>query len=257
VQTFISVIFNVKKILLLTLFTVLISKSAILCGQTNNISTFENLTFSIHYESIKPIEVHKAILYYSALKNKPKKDSLVVNIGISDQLTDTIVVKTKWKFPLFVKLKLECTDINLKSNEFYYYPGIKQWSVLVSDTSLKVQSKRVQNFSNPYKPLVGIVLLIQSVVEMILALIMSQMIGWSRTIWVMVLTANIASFPIYLIGFSHIWMRELVVLASKAFVMSVIGYRKIKFYKIVIFAVILSIVSFGFKEILFIIMRIL
>ena len=158
---------------------------------------------------------------------------------------------------MYIKLKLECSDLNRLSNEFYYYPGIKYWNVMVYDSTLKIKSKKIQNFSNPDKPVIGLILVIQTAIEMIMAFLMSQLIGWSRAIWIMVLTANIASFPIYIVSFNHIWLREILVLLTKTFVMSIIGYRKINVYKIILFAIILSFVSFGLKEILFIVMRII
>ncbi len=220
-------------------------------------SGFNNtLKFSLNYKTIKSVEIHKAVFYFSTLKNYYKKDSLVCKFSSPDAFLDTIYIKPKWNFPLYLKLKLECTDINRTSNEFYFYPGSNLFGIMVYDSTLNVKSRKEQSFSHPYKPVIGLILVIQTAIEMVMALMMTQLIGWSRTIWIMVLTANIASFPIYLVSFSHIWLREILVLLTKTFVMSVIGYRKINVYKIILFAVILSFVSFGLKEILFVVMRI-
>jgi len=219
--------------------------------------TAEKLEFSVTYKSINPVEIHKAVFYFSSLRHSVKQDSIICLFHSNDLFVDTFSCQTKWRFPVYVRIRFECTDGNRMSNEFYYYPGIRFWNIMVFDTTLKVQSKNVLNFSHPYKPLVGLILLIQTVVELIIAIMMSLMIGWSRAVWVMVLAANIATFPIYVLTFKHLWIRELLVLLIKTFVMSVIGYRRIHFYKIVLFAITLSFVSFGLKEILFIIMRIM
>ena len=246
-----------KKIFILSIYIILLNNPYIVSGQNNNSDLQGKLKFSLNYQSLRPVDIHKAVFYFSKLKNSAKKDSLVTDFVSPDALLDTIFIQPKWNFPMYIKLKLECTDLNRFSNEFYYYPGIKYWNVMVYDSTLKVKSKKNQSFSNPYKPVIGLILVIQTAIEMIMALMMSQLIGWSRTVWVMVLTANIASFPIYVVNFSHIWLREILVLITKTFVMSIIGYRKIHIYKIILFAVILSFVSFGLKEILFIVMRII
>ena len=248
--------FRIKyNILLLLIIFLLLSNITI--GQNKLSQVPVKLKFSINYKSINPIEIHKAIFYYSTLKNYKKKDSIICTISSPENLLDTIYLETKWNFPLYIQLKLECTDFHRYSNQFYYYPGNKLWNITVYDSTIIVKSKKEVTFSNPYKPVIGFILVIQTAIELIMALMMSQLIGWPKTIWVMVLTANIASFPIYIVSFSHIWLREILVLLTKTFVMSVIGYRKINFYKIIIFAVILSFVSFGLKEILFIVMRII
>lgn len=249
--------FKVRTKLLLSYLCVFICQPLLISGQTYHLEPQDKLKFSLYYKSIKPVEIHKAIFYFSNQKHNPKKDSLVCTYSSNDLFIDTIVIQPRWKFPVYGILKLECNDLDRKSNEFYYFPGMINWLVDINDTTLLVQSIKVQNFSNPYKPLVGLILIIQTVLEMVLAFMMSQMIGWSRAILVMVLTANIASFPIYMLTFNHIWIREIIVLLIKTFVMSVIGFRKIHLYKIVIFSIILSFISFGLKEILFILMRII
>lgn len=215
------------------------------------------LSFIINYKTLKPISIKRSVLYYSNTKNNLKSDSLVIYEGTSLIVTDTFNVKNVWKFPLFMSLKFECGDIKRVSNEFYYYPGNNTWEVSVGDAALNVTLYNFRSFTNPNKSSVGLVLLFQAIIEVLLALMMSRMIGWSRAIIIMVLAANIATFPLYQLNFPTVYMREFIVFGVKALVMVLIGFKKIKVYKIVLFGVILSIISLGFKEILFVLLRII
>ena len=220
-----------------------------------NISYDKSFNFIINYKTIRPINIKNVTLYYGFTKKNVLNDSVISHINSGNKFNDTIHIANPSKFPLFLKIKIECTDFIRISNEFYYFPGQNTWEVFVNDLDIQVQSHNIRSFNNPNKLYIALVLLLQTLLEVLIAFMMSKMIGWSRTIMIMVLVANVATLPLYLIDISSTYSRELVVFGVKVFVMSLIGIRKIHIYKIIFFVIILSFISFGLKEILFIILR--
>jgi hypothetical protein len=142
------------------------------------------------------------------------------------------------------------------SSTFQYSTQQKAWEVEVKDSTIKVQPKASDN-TDSQKSLKGIVLIVQAAFEMVLALLIGRALGWPPLIIFMVLVANIAAFPIYLISIQRIIFKEILVFFVKGLVMWLVGMRKLAFYKIVILAIVLYVLSYGLKTMLFFIAQIL
>lgn len=202
-------------------------------------------------ETHKPLELRKAIIYYSASRFLFQKDSLCFNFSTINSNIDTIFFNGLWKYPVYLKLNLIFTDLTRSSNTFHYDAQIRKWEVSILDSSLLVKHKPVDDDFKRRNSLNGLVLIINTAIEMFLALIISRLFGWSHLLVLMVLAANIAAFPVYIFSIPDFFIRESIVAIIKLLVMLVIGYRKIKYYWILLFSAILIIIGLGIKEFLF------
>lgn len=209
------------------------------------------------YETNKALDLNKSVLYYSETKWLTKKqDSMVLINQPTLGLPDTIAFDTTWKYPVYLTLKLFFSDKTLISNTFYFSADNPNFEVFVKDASIEVSPKLSGSFSSQ-SSLNGLALVLQAILEMIIAYIISRSFGLSRHLVLMVLAANIASFPLYMMNISSFLGRELLVFLVKALVMVLIGLRKIPVYKILLLLITLTIIGLGLKEFFFFIVRLI
>ena len=201
-------------------------------------------------ETQKPLILRKATIYVSISRFMERKDSICIDFSSQNAMHDTIFFNGHWKYPVYLKLDLSFSDMKRTSNTFHYDSQIRKWEVSVMDSSMVVKHKPVGDDFKRRNSLLGLVLIINTAIEMFLALIISRLFGWSHLLVLMVLAANIAAFPVYLISIPNLFLRESIVAIIKILVMLTIGYRKIKHYKIILFACVLLMVGLGIKELL-------
>jgi hypothetical protein len=224
-------------------------------SQTIHPATFH---FQLIYETLKPVELESGVLYYAESKKSRKaKDSVLLNIHENEVLPDSILFENKWKYPGYLQLKLKFKDKTRIGDPFPYSMENSNWDAVVGDTAVHVRLKLSDNSLASQSSLKGIALILQAIFEMILALLISRILGFPPIIILMVITANIASFPIYLIQLPDILNRELLVFLIKTIVMSLVGMRKMAIYKIIFLSILLNLISFGLKEILFFVIQLL
>jgi hypothetical protein len=215
------------------------------------------IKFSLIYQTVKPLELNKAVLYYSSFRGQAKQDSIVFKYTEETKYTDSVIFIPSWRYPAYLKLKLSFNDMSRVSQIFQYSAQQETWEVFVKDSTLRVQPKLSNNNSNSQKSLRGLALIIQAAFEMVIALLIGRALGWPPLIIFMVLVGNIAAFPIYLINIKSLIIKEALVFFVKGLVMWLIGMRKLAFYKIAILAIVLYVLSFGLKTILLFIAQIL
>lgn len=211
--------------------------------------------FFLVMQTLKPLELNKAVLYYSPSRGNINRDSVVMNRLNESRLSDSVIFATNFKYPIYLKLKLSFNDADRISRTFQSVSEIPVWEVYVRDSAIRVQPKPGVDNSSSQKSLRAFVLIIQAAFEMILAFLISRALGWPPLIIFMVLVANIAAFPLYLFKMPGLLIREIADIFIKGLVMSLVGMRKLAFYKILILTVALYILSFGLKEILFFIVQ--
>ena len=213
--------------------------------------------FLMVYETNKPLTIKKSVLYFS--ENKwftQKKDSLVINYNQNAGVPDTIIFIKSLNKPAYLNLKVYFTDHTLASNTIYFASDETLYDAVVDDSALRIRPKIAgNNLSNP-NPIQGFALIITAILEMILAWLISKAFGLSRQVILMVLAANIAVFPLYLIHFPSVFLKEASVFAGKAIVMVLIGLRKMPKYQILLLLISLTIIVFGFKQLFFFLSRI-
>jgi hypothetical protein len=209
------------------------------------------------HETLKPLELKKAVIYFSASRFLIRKDSICINFSTANSNTDTIIFNEKWKYPVYLKLNLLFSDLSRYSNTFHYDAQIRKWEVSILDSSLMVHHKPVGDDFKRRNSLNGLVLIIDTALEMLIALLISRLFGWSHLLVLMVMVANVAAFPIYLLSIPNLFLRESLVATIKLLVMLVIGYKKITYYKIILFALILMLIGLGIKEFLFLLSSII
>ncbi|HEY4784708.1 MAG TPA: hypothetical protein VIH57_01605, partial [Bacteroidales bacterium] len=206
----------------------------------------------------KPLTLHKSVLYFSNYKwFTRKRDSLVIVYKDKYGTPDSINFDTIPKYPVYLMLKLDYSDRTRKSNTFYFTSGKLFYDVMVGDTAVRVRPKLAGNNFSYQSSLKGVALIIEALLEMIIALMISRAFGLSRLIVLMVLAANIAAFPLYMANISSFFLRETLVFIVKAVVMILMGLRKIHVYNVLIILIALTIISFGLKELLFFLARII
>ena len=211
--------------------------------------------FFLILQTLKPLELNEAVLYYSPSRGNINRDSVSIKRFNDTRLSDSLVFPVKFKCPVYLKLKLSFSDANRISRTFQCAEEIQVWEVFVRDSAIRVQPKPGLDNSSSQKSLRAFVLIIQAAFEMILAFLISRALGWPPLIIFMVLVANIAAFPLYIIYMPNLLIREIADIFIKGLVMSLVGMRKLAFYKILILTVLLYILSFGLKEILFFLIR--
>lgn len=202
-------------------------------------------------ETHKAIELKKVFIYFSASPLMVRSDSIYYDYSKIHFNEDTVFFNREWSYPVYMKLRFVFSDYARISNTFHYDDQIKKWEVSVLDSSLSVKHKPVDDNFKLRNSLNGLVLIINAACEMFIALIISRLFGWSHLLVLMVLAANIAVFPVYIFPISNLYYRELIVAIVKLLVMLAIGYRRIKYYKIVIFAIILIFIGLGIRGLLF------
>ncbi len=207
--------------------------------------------FFLILQTIKPLELNEAVLYYSPSRGNINRDSISIKRFNDSRLSDSLIFPVKFKYPVYLKLKLSFNDADRISRTFQCAEEIPVWEVFVRDSAIKVQPKLGTDNSSSQKSLRALVLIIQAAFEMLLAFLISRALGWPPLIIFMVLVSNIAAFPLYLVHMPNLFIREIADVFIKGLVMNLIGMRKLAFYKIMILTVLLYVLSFGLKEILF------
>ena len=235
----------------LCILLILFCTNSLSLFSTSNENNDDSCQLILLHETLKPLELRKAVIYYSASRFLVRKDSLCFYYSTVSSDIDTIIFNGPWKYPVYLKLNLTFTDLTRSSNIFNYDSQIKKWEVSVLDSSLIVKHKPVGDDFKRRNSLNGLVLIINTAIEMVLALIISRLFGWSHLLIFMVLAANIAAFPVYIFSIPDLVLRESTVATIKLLVMLVIGYRKIKYYKIILFSIVLITIGLGIKEFLF------
>ena len=244
-----------KFIIILFLF---IHYSVLNCYSTVQKENKKGVIFLMVYETNKSQNLKKSALYYS--NNKwftQKQDSLVMNFPGNFSTPDSLCYETRWSNPVYLTLKLYYTDRVLKSNTFYFSSGKDFYEVSVRDSTLKISPKPAGNNLSGQNSIQGLALIIQAILEMIIALMISKAFRLPHQIILMVLAANIAAFPLYMLNFPGIFLQETCVFITKFTIMTLIGLRKMPKYQILILALVLTLVGFGFKELFFFIGKIL
>jgi len=216
------------------------------------------LVFLMFYETNKPLEIKRVVLHYSQNKwLNQKNDSLVMNSDKNQGMPDSIIYNANLTNPLYITIQIYTTDKMLKSNTFYASSENVIFDVTVGDISLKIRSKTTDNSLSSQNSIQGLALIILAILEMIIAYFISKTFGLPRQVILMVLAANIAAFPIYLLHLPSLFTGEILIFATKAIVMIIIGMRKMPKYQILLLLFVLTLISLGFKELFFFIARII
>jgi hypothetical protein len=215
------------------------------------------IRFLMVYETNKALNLNKSVLYYSKTKWLTRKqDSVVLKSYLPSGLPDTITFDTIWQHPVYLVLKLYFSDKTLTSNTFYFSADNPNFEAFIKDTGIIVSPKLTGSFTTQ-SSLNGLALILQAILEMVIAYLLSKIFGLSRLVVLMVLAANIASFPLYMINMPGFISRELVVFGVKAIVMVLIGLRKVPVYKVLLLLITLTIISLGLKELLFFVIKLI
>lgn len=213
--------------------------------------------FIMAYETNKPIDLQKVTLFYS--KNNlisQKTDSISITFNSLIGIPDTIFFRNIQHNQGSLILKLSFKERSLISNPFYWLKDIDSYLVVINDNQLRIHPKLTRSEDPGRNSIKGIALILQTILEMIIALLISKIFGLSRYVILMVLVANIAAFPLNLIHFSSTLLKEVLIFATKAAVMLLIGMRKMPILKILILILSITIIGLGFKELFFFLAKI-
>jgi hypothetical protein len=213
--------------------------------------------FILAYETNKPIDLQKATLFYSQNSLISKKaDSVSISFNSLQSIPDTIFFKNVPHNEGSLRLKLSFKDRSITSNPFYWLKDIDSYLVAVNDNQIKIHPKLARSDDPGRNSIRGIALIMQAILEMIIALLISKIFGLSRYVILMVLVANIAAFPLNLTHFYSALIKEALIFATKAIVMLLIGMRKMPKWKILVLLLSITIIGLGFKELFFFLAKI-
>ena len=217
----------------------------------------QELLFFVNYKTIKPIEIRKIIFYYSVTRKRIIKSDSIICDNLKEFSNDTIHIPLELNYPFYFKIRIDCSDLKRSSDEIYCNNGKNVWKLNILDTSLQVNAYAFRSIEKPLRPFILLILFLQLCIELIISFFISKLIGWPRRIIIMVVAANLAVFPIYFFSINSLYIREIFTLIIKTIIMVVIGYKKIHIRKIILFAIALTIIGFGLREILFVLLRFL
>lgn len=222
------------------------------CGAKQQ-QTINDLTFEFYYETLMPLKLQSATLYTLPSVLAPKRDSVIIT---TDAPNDTFAIQVPWKYPVNVVLLLKYKDQERKSAKFLLDPNRKYWQVFVNDTAVTVHSQPSFSFQEK-KSFTGVIVLIQGAIELLLALMFYKLFRWPSWTLLVVLVANVASFPVYLLGLTPAFLGDLLMMGIEFLVMLLISRRKLGIWRIIVLVLTLNIISFGFKEIFFLVTSVL
>jgi hypothetical protein len=251
-----SILKNLKHILLLLtpVFIALLPANS-LHAQEKPTSEV-NLKFILQYETFKPLELKNCMLYVSPEKITGISDSLTATFSALNNFNDTIYINYPWKFPVHAFLKLYFANEIRVSNKFYLDPARKNYFVKAGDTEVIVKPQPRYSF-NEKKSFLAIILVIQIALELLLAILFYKIFNWPKWIIIAVFVANLASLSVYLVKIEPLIWNEASIFLVKFLVLVLLGRRKLGFIKIFSLLIILHIISFGMKELMLLLSKLI
>lgn len=216
----------------------------------------KEITFLMVYETHKPLDIDRCVLFSSNNKLLSQKEDSMVLTFKQRNSPDSIRFDTVWQHPVYLKLKLISNGQVFESQIFSNSGSQLYYDAFVNDSTIRVRPKLSGNNFDSNSSFKALILVLQAIFEMLIAFLISRVFGVPRMFVLMVLVANIAAYPLYLFNIG-VLNRELLVFLVKTGVMSLIGMKKIKIYKILVFSTILAVIGIGIKEILFFIIRLI
>jgi hypothetical protein len=241
-------------VIVITFLTIYLSQST--CFASKQKANTNGIVFLMVYETDKPLNLKKAVAYFS--RNKwftQKKDSVVIDFTGTQGSPDSIIYNNIWGNSVYLTLKLIFKEQTLMSNTFYVLPNKLTYNAIVRDNQLKIRAKLAESFSSGQSSIQGIALIFQTILEMMIALIISKIFRLPRQVILMVLAANIAAFPLNLLHFPTLFLREVAIFIVKAIVMIIIGLRKMPKYQILLLLLAITFIGLGFKELFLLLTR--
>lgn len=214
------------------------------------------LRFEIIYESLQPIKIERATLHISPDKLLGKTDSFPMYFSKDKLFFDTLLVNYTWDFPVHAWVKLKCSDKFRISNKFFLDPLRGTWIINIADSTAKVVSKPKLSFEDK-ESYQGIILLLQILLELILASLLVRFFRWPAWVILVVLVSNIAAFPVFMMNLQPHFLTDIAMLFLKFLVIFLTGRKRLGIARIIILVITLSIISFGFKEIFLVISEVL
>jgi hypothetical protein len=207
------------------------------------------LQFELYYETLQPQTLKSATLHVSPDKLLGHTDSVKMRISANETFQDTLYLSYPWIFPVHAWVVFEYSDRQLTSNKFYLDPQREKWVVSVSDTAAIVKAKPKYSFEdkNSY---MGMVLLIQIALELILASLLVRLFRWPAWVILVVLVSNLATFPIYMLKLQPAYLSDILMLFIKFLVIVLTGRKRLGIPRIIILVITLTLISFGFKQLL-------
>jgi hypothetical protein len=214
------------------------------------------LKFILIYETFEPLKLINCMLYVSPEKLTGISDSLPATFSTLNDFNDTIYIKYPWKFPVHAYLKLHFPNRTDVSNKFYLDPARKTYFVTVGDSEVIVKPQPRYSFVEK-KSFLAIILVIQIALELLLAILFYKIFNWPKWIIIAVVVANLASISVYLLKIQPMVWNEVSIFLVKFWVLFLLGRRKLGFLKILSLVIILHIISFGIKELMFLLSKLI
>lgn len=205
------------------------------------------INFEFFYETLNPVALQSVTLYAKPSALSQKVDSVVIYTNTAN--SDTVTITYPWKYAKNVWMTFNYDDIIRQSNKFFFDPNRKSWQVFVNDTSVIVKPRPKFTFTEK-DSFMGIILILQGAIELMLALFFYKLFKWPAWILLVVLVANLCAFPIYMLAIQPLVLSEILMVLVKFLVIFVTGRRKLGLKRILLLTLVLSFISFGFKEIL-------
>jgi hypothetical protein len=242
--------FKLTKLLILFAFTCLPFSSA---WGDNQRPASDDLTFEFYYETLLPLKLKSVTLYTLPSALVQKTDSVFVKTNATN---DTFSIHFPSKYPVQAFLLLNYEDMERKSSRFFLDPNRKYWQIFVNDTAAVVHTQAKFSFVEK-NALTGIIILIQGAIELLLALVFYKLFRWPSWTLLVVLVANIVSYPVYMLDLHPAYMGDLLMLGIEFLTMFLISRRKLGIGRILILVITLNTISFGFKQLFLLITNVL
>jgi hypothetical protein len=214
------------------------------------------LQFEIYYETLQPLRLINATLYISPDKLLGHTDSVKMKLSADNTFQDTLYLDFPWQFPVHARIKLNFSDRVQISNKFYLDPQHEKWQISISDTAALIKAKPKFSFEEK-DSYMGMILLIQMFLELILAALIVRFFRWPAWVILVILVSNLAAYPIFLLKLNPSYLGDLLALFIKFLVIFLTGRRRLGIVRIIILVVTLPLISYGIKEILILIFKLI
>lgn len=214
------------------------------------------LQFELYYETLQPIRLINATVYISPDKLLGHTDSVKMKLSSDNTFQDTLYLVYPWQFPVHAHIKLNFSDHTLISNKFYLDPQREKWQIYISDTAALIKAKPKFSFEEK-DSYMGMILLIQMFLELILAALIVRFFRWPAWVILVILVSNLAAYPIFLLKLTPSYLGDLLALFIKFLVIFLTGRKRLGIARIIILVVTLPLISYGIKEILILIFKLI
>jgi len=214
------------------------------------------IKFELRYETLQPVKIKSAQILISPDKILGKSDSLNIYWNDSALFLDTLYAKYPWKFPVHARVRINLPNKKFITNKFYLDPLNKSFLLSISDTSAEIKGKPSFQIEDK-KSYLGIILIIQTIIQIIITILITKIFKWPTWSVFLVIAANLASVPVYMLQIEPKYLTDIIIALIQFAILFLTGKKQLGTIKIIAMVLMLIGISFGFKQIMLLVLKVI